>query len=797
MKPMTRKCLANVVATTWPGQEHPSPTSRRHRLPLFGRRTVALAAAIALWPAFTAAGPAKSAWVFSEIPTLGGSSSIAWAINNNGQVVGQTTNSSGVDVGFSWTPGGGIVPVPMAGGGTFLSSVARDVNDRGDIVGWGNSFSGVDRGFLRTPGLAGSALLDDKTYLLSVNSRGSAVGYTNVDGPAVPLSLIGSRVRTFPGLSPGTDAFALGINSRDRAVVATSGRGSFLVYADTGGVITPSIETTLAINDVDEMAGRHTILFGANNGNAFVKFVDGTSRIAGAPNGGASTATSISNLGQIVGTYWDTPKVFQGNARAFLWESPINPRTGQVDLNTALPPNAAGWTLTAANDINDVFQIVGTATLNGQQRGYVLSLDQLVWEKAGSGSFREAAAWSGGLVPLARMAAVIDPLISSTITLSSATETRLRQLTVGGDATGNLGIATLAMNGGTLRLDAANGYGLEITAKGVLSGEGLIQSGVVNAGRIQSTNLWITGTLDNRGRMGGDGMVRAGFFANTGAGTVLVAAGQSFVLQADSGASNSGLLDVRSGGSSTVAGGTFANGSGGRIIADGGALRVDGTLVNAGQMQVTFGGASVFGLVNNAAGGKVILSGNSNTSFYDAVDLQSGSELRVSGGSTAVFFGTVYQRAGALATGSGTTFFEGGFSVGNSPALAQIEGNVVFGSANLYTGEIGGLAPGTGFDKLVVGGKLSFGGRLTIVSWAGFTAQIGQSFDLFDWGTTAGTFGTIDASGFMLAPGALLDTSRLYIDGSIGVTAVPEPATWLLWLAGLLGVTRMARRRLQ
>jgi len=492
--------------------------------------------------------------------------------------------------------------------------------------------------------------------------------------------------------------------------------------------------------------------------------------------------------------------------------------TGLVDLNTALPPNAAGWTLTAANDINDVFQIVGTATLNGQQRGYVMSLDQLVWEKAGSGSFSEAAAWSGGLVPLARMAAVIDPLISSTITLSSATETRLRQLTVGGDATGNLGIATLAMNGGTLRLDAANGYGLEITAKGVLSGEGLIQSGVVNAGRIQSTNLWITGTLDNRGRMGGDGMVRAGFFANTGAGTVLVAAGQSFVLQADSGASNSGLLDVRSGGSLTVAGGTFANGSGGqiylrggdvrfttdlnndsggRIIADGGAFRVDGTLGNAGQMQVTFGGASVFGLVNNAAGGKVILSGNSNTSFYDAVDLQSGSELRVSGGSTAVFFGTVYQRAGALATGSGTTFFEGGFSVGNSPALAHIEGNVVFGSANLYTGEIGGLAPGTGFDKLVVGGKLSFGGRLTIVSWAGFTAQIGQSFDLFDWGTTAGTFGTIDASGFMLAPGALLDTSRLYIDGSIGVTAVPEPATWLLWLAGLLGVTRMARRRLQ
>jgi hypothetical protein len=97
----------------------------------------------------------------------------------------------------------------------------------------------------------------------------------------------------------------------------------------------------------------------------------------------------------------------------------------------------------------------------------------------------------------------------------------------------------------------------------------------------------------------------------------------------------------------------------------------------------------------------------------------------------------------------------------------------------------------------VVQGHLGAGGTLKLVSWGSFVAQAGQHFDLLDWGSVSGSFDSIDASGFQLAAGTVLDTSRLYLDGSISVQAVPEPAGWALMLAGLTPMLarRVGRRR--
>ncbi|MFN5513053.1 MAG: PEP-CTERM sorting domain-containing protein, partial [Burkholderiales bacterium] len=86
------------------------------------------------------------------------------------------------------------------------------------------------------------------------------------------------------------------------------------------------------------------------------------------------------------------------------------------------------------------------------------------------------------------------------------------------------------------------------------------------------------------------------------------------------------------------------------------------------------------------------------------------------------------------------------------------------------------------------------GGKLVLTSWNGFVAQAGQSFDLLDWGTTSGVFKSIDASGFMLAAGTQLDYSQLYSSGTISVTAVPEPESYLMLLAGL-GLLAWRRRK--
>jgi hypothetical protein len=214
----------------------------------------------------------------------------------------------------------------------------------------------------------------------------------------------------------------------------------------------------------------------------------------------------------------------------------------------------------------------------------------------------------------------------------------------------------------------------------------------------------------------------------------------------------------------------------------------------------------VFGAVTTSSGGKMILSGNSNTTFYDAVDIRSGGELKVSTGSTATFFGLVNQRTGSTFSGQGTKFYEGGLAVGASPGHGVDEGDVSLGGGNTYYEDIGGPTACTdacefdatlknsAFDTYSVNGHLSFGGTLTLASWNGFEVQAGQSFDLFDWGSASGHFDAIDSSGLLLAGGTTLDSSRLYIDGTISVRAVPEPATWIAMLIGLGILLPVARR---
>jgi hypothetical protein len=132
---------------------------------------------------------------------------------------------------------------------------------------------------------------------------------------------------------------------------------------------------------------------------------------------------------------------------------------------------------------------------------------------------------------------------------------------------------------------------------------------------------------------------------------------------------------------------------------------------------------------------------------------------------------------------------------------------VNFGAGDSFLVEIGGTSACTvacatnvaltnsSFDKYIVGGSLALGGTLKLVSWNGYVAQAGQHFDLLDWGSVSGSFSRIDASGLLLAAGTQLDTSRLYTDGVIGVTAVPEPATVATMLAGLSAMALLRRRR--
>jgi len=109
-------------------------------------------------------------------------------------------------------------------------------------------------------------------------------------------------------------------------------------------------------------------------------------------------------------------------------------------------------------------------------------------------------------------------------------------------------------------------------------------------------------------------------------------------------------------------------------------------------MNFSGGNTDVFGVVNSTAGTRVIISGGSTATFYDAFT-NNANEVRTSANSATVFFGLV-NGAGPF-TGTGEVYYEGGYSPGNSPALVTTESSIFFGNNNTLTMEIGGIVAGS------------------------------------------------------------------------------------------------------
>lgn len=88
------------------------------------------------------------------------------------------------------------------------------------------------------------------------------------------------------------------------------------------------------------------------------------------------------------------------------------------------------------------------------------------------------------------------------------------------------------------------------------------------------------------------------------------------------------------------------------------------------------------------------------------------------------------------------------------------------------------------YDRLVVAGLLQLDGGTFFLDMTGAPpVQLGDSYDFLDWETLAGHFDALSLP--VLPEGLAWDTSRLYVDGVLSVQAVPEPASWALWLGGV------------
>ena len=112
----------------------------------------------------------------SELETLGGSTSIGYAINAQGQVTGESVTADGKVRAILFTPGRGVADLGTLGGGT---SIGYAINAHGQVTGGSVTRDGAAHAFLYTPG---TGMIDLGTLggststAYAINARGQVAG---------------------------------------------------------------------------------------------------------------------------------------------------------------------------------------------------------------------------------------------------------------------------------------------------------------------------------------------------------------------------------------------------------------------------------------------------------------------------------------------------------------------------------------------------------------------------------------------------------------------------------------------
>ena len=216
----------------------------------------------------------------------------------------------------------------------------------------------------------------------------------------------------------------------------------------------------------------------------------------------------------------------------------------------------------------------------------------------------------------------------------------------------------------------------------------------------------------------------------TGAGSNLNTINGLFV-----GATAAGTLAIENGGSVTSASGFigFSSGSNGIVTVTGTnskwAISVDLDMNEAGAGSLTV----------------------SNNGTVQAANVIIGAMSSVHGDGNII---ANVQNGGAVAPGT-------------SPGALHITGNYSQSSAGSLQIELGGTAPGTGYDQLLISGSAALNGTLAVSLINGYMGAAGDNFNIITFTSRTGAFSTVQLPA--LSAGLMWNAARLYSNGQLRV----------------------------
>ncbi|MEL6856048.1 MAG: DUF3466 family protein [Cyanobacteria bacterium J06607_13] len=343
----------------------------------------------------------------TDLGTLGGTSSLAYGLNEAGDVVGVAEDGSGISRAFVWSDGT-MTALPDLGFG----GVAYDINSSGDVTGavntgvdyarpWDGRSSSVDNVALwQTGQLANLGNLGGipRGEGRKIADDGWIVGTASAPLPSVPEEDIWQRAFVaLPGDSTLRDAktfpndirsFIFDLNGAKQApgFSVSDNRGGpeatqagLWRFNPDGSVqsITPlnplapeQTSVALGINEAGEVVGRSAT---AEGQNVTVYWGAGQTSpellpVLSENPGSYVRAWQINDSSLVVGELRDAT----GEERfATLWAQDPDGWVN-VDLQTLIPDDS-GWDLSGALSINNAGQIVGYGTLNDEQRSFLLT----------------------------------------------------------------------------------------------------------------------------------------------------------------------------------------------------------------------------------------------------------------------------------------------------------------------------------------------------------------------------------------------------------------------------------------